>query len=78
VIYHVADGGAIRTDPRDPTILVCQLNDVTWTDKGKMWEGCTPDTDVENTALEHPEKARIQAKEPLKEPGEPIPLPVKP
>jgi hypothetical protein len=65
MIYHVADGGAIRTDPEDRVTLVCQLGDTTWSDKAKMWESCTPDTDVVNGVVEHPEKARIMLKNPL-------------
>jgi hypothetical protein len=66
MIYHVLDGGAIRTDPLNPNLLVCQLDPVghTWTEKTTMWESCTDDTDVENGVVEHPEKERIKLKKP--------------
>ena len=64
MIYHVVDGGAIRTHPQNPDLLVCQLGDTTWPVKAIMWEACTDDTDVENGVVEHPEKERIKLKKP--------------
>ena len=45
-IFHLKDGGAIRTQAADPNVFECQADGTTWTEKVDVWQDCAPSGDV--------------------------------
>lgn len=68
MIFHLKDGGAVRTQPQNPGLFECQAEGTTWTEKLDVWQDCAPAADVPNDEKVAPDVDEVKAMEPVRDP----------
>lgn len=68
MIYHLLDGGAVRTGPGGVG-FICAACLSTWTDKLDLWQDAAPAADVPNDAVYASNIAQVKALAPIRDPG---------
>lgn len=71
MIYHLKDGGAIRTQVTNPGVIECQHCGTTWTEKRDMWQDCAAGPDVERHETQARDVATVKRQLPVRDPALP-------
>lgn len=71
MIYHLKCGGAVRTQPGNPSVFECQQDGTTWTEKADVWQDCAASVDVERDVKVAADVESVKRLPPVRDPKAP-------